>query len=579
MNLNVIDWIVLLGLTLLFLAIGLSQRRKATSGGLEGYFLAGRKLSWWLAGLSMVATTFAADTPLAVTELVVQNGISGNWLWWNMLAGGMLTVFFFARLWQRAGVLTDVELCELRYSGKAAVLLRGFKAVYLGLIMNSFVIGWVNLALIKIIAVFFNITAPAVLYGLMGAAMVIVSVYCSFSGLAGVALTDAVQFGVAMFGCVVLAYQVLDASAVGGLSGLIVSSPSWRLDFFPTIGQAGSGLAISLGSFLSFVALQWWASWYPGAEPGGGGYIAQRMMSVKSEADAFRATLFFQIAHYAIRPWPWIVVALCVPLLYPELPAERAAEGYVMAMRDYLPAGLKGLMLAAFLAAYMSTVSTQLNWGASYLVNDLYKRLIKPYCSDNQIITISRWTTLGLMVVSFFITTQLKTIKGAWELLLECSAGVGFVLIARWYWWRINVWSEVSAFVAPLAGILILKWFIPSWSSSAAGFAFTVGFSLTITLIITMVTHPEKNETLTTFFAKVKPRGFWGKYATAVSPDPPLGHALLGWVAGIATGYAALFLIGYVIFSRWTEACICLAVLGLGVWVFARMISNPMREV
>ncbi len=552
-------------LMVLFLVVGLSQSKRSAEGGLVGYFLAGKSLTWWMAGLSMVATTFAADTPLAVTELVYKYGISGNWLWWNMLAGGMLTAFFFARLWLRSGVLTDIELTELRYSGDKAALLRGFKAVYLGLLMNALVIGWVNLALLKLIAVFSGVTDVVFLYGLLFAAMVLVALYSALSGLAGVVLTDAVQFLVAMTGCIILAYNVLNTETIGGIEGLIAQIPAAKLDFFPTIGQGAEALSISVGVFLSFITLQWWASWYPGAEPGGGGYIAQRMMSTKTEKDAFKAVLFFQIAHYALRPWPWILVALCVPVLYPNLPPQQAGEGYVLAMRDYLPSGLRGLMLAAFLAAYMSTISTQLNWGASYLVNDFYKRFFMPKATESQIINVSRWATVLLMLVSFLVTTQLESVSGAWVFLLKSSAGVGFVLIARWYWWRINAWSEITAIIAPLVGVYLTQSF-----SDALGFALTTGFSVLVVLVVTFLTAPENPELLRRFCEKVRPRGFWKSVSSHQSPDPPIYTLLIQWLCAIALGYGLLFLIGYLMFGFWLAAVVCLVVV-LGAGFLIRM--------
>jgi Na+/proline symporter len=551
---SVLDIWVIGGLLLLFLGVGLSQTSRSSTAGVGGYFLAGRQLSWQLAGLSMVATTFAADTPLAVTELVFKYGISGNWLWWNMMTGGMLTAFFFSRLWLRSGVVTDVEFTELRYGGQKAAVLRGFKAVYLGLLMNALVMGWVNLALLKLIAVFSGINDLFSLYAILFAAMVLVALYSALSGLAGVVLTDAVQFVFAMTGCIILAFNVVFSEKIGGISNLVARLPDSKLDFFPTIGSTGETLAITVGMFFSFVALQWWASWYPGAEPGGGGYIAQRMLSTRSEKDAFRAVLFFQIAHYALRPWPWIVVGLCVPLLYPNLTETQAAQGYIMAIRDYLPSGLRGLMLAAFLAAYMSTISTQLNWGASYLVNDLYKRFFFPQADDKQIIVVSKWATVLLMVFSFAVTTQLESVSGAWYFLLKSSAGLGFVLIARWYWWRINGWSEIAAIVAPLLG----AWLTSSYPE-ATGFALTTAFTVAAVLVVTGLTPAEKPELLEKFCQKIKPRGFWKSFSPA-SPDPDLWHTAGQWLASIALGYAVLFLIGYTILGFWWAAGLCFLV-------------------
>src|SRR5690606_33359109 len=321
---------------------------------------------------------------LAITEMVGKQGIAGNWLWWCMLAGGMFTTFFFARLWRKAEVLTEVEFIELRYSGKAAAWLRGFKALYLGLFMNVLIIGWVNLALIAILEVFFEIPSEKVFW-ITGLAMLIAAVYAAISGLKGVAVTDAMQFIVAMIGTIVLSVLVINSESIGGISGLKEKLPEGTLNFLPVLGTSsidGNTLALSFASFFAFIGIQWWASWYPGAEPGGGGYIAQRMMSTRSEKDALYATLFFQVAHYCIRPWPWIMVGLACIILYPDLSDAEMKNGYVMAMKEFLPVGMRGLLLVAFFAAYLSTISTQLNWGAGYVVNDFYRRFLKPDASD-----------------------------------------------------------------------------------------------------------------------------------------------------------------------------------------------------
>ncbi len=455
MNLAIIDWVIIGLYFFVALIIGL-RYRGIGSRSLTDYFLGGRKMPWFVAGVSMVATTFAADTPLAVTELVAQNGISGNWLWWNMLLGGMLTTFFFARLWRRSGVLTEVELIELRYSGIQAAFLRGFKSVYLGLFMNVLIMGWVNLALMSILKVLFDIPDDQLLFYALGA-MAITAVYSSISGLWGVAVTDVVQFVIAMTGCIILAIIVINSPEIGGISGLKSNLPPWALNFFPSIsdftpGDAATGLTITAGTFLAFIGFQWWASWYPGAEPGGGGYVAQRMMSTKNERDSVYATLLFQIAHYCLRPWPWILVGLASLVLYPELGANEKRLGFVMAMKDFLPAGLMGLLLVAFLAAYMSTISTQLNWGASYLVNDFYLRFFEPGASQKKLIKVSRIVTFLLMIIAVFATSQMNSISGVWQFIIECGAGLGLVLILRWYWWRINAWSEITATIAPFIG-------------------------------------------------------------------------------------------------------------------------------
>lgn len=585
MILETADWLIIISYFILSLGIGIYFTRKAGKN-LTNFFLGGRNMSWWLAGVSMVATTFAADTPLAVTELVAQNGIAGNWIWWNALLGGMLTVFFFAKLWRRAEILTDIELIEMRYSGKEAAFLRGFRSIYLGLFMNAVVIGWVNLALISILEVFFNIPEDAALFYVAGA-MVLTLVYSSLSGLLGVAVTDFIQFFIAFGGCIILAIIVVNSDSVGGIDGLKTQLPDWSMQFFPqiesrsltsaNIGTIGETLTISVATFVSFVGIQWWASWYPGAEPGGGGYIAQRMMSTKSEKDALLSTLFFQITHYCFRPWPWILVGLCTLILYPELPADDKKLGFIYAMRDFLPVGLRGLLLVAFFAAYMSTISTQLNWGASYLVNDFYQRFINKSASEKTLVRASRLATLLMMLFALFVTTQFSTIKGAWYFLLQASAGLGLVLILRWYWWRINAWSEIAATLVPLlvlsiiSGInafveyqLVLKiapenfptlYRFHQWLSISPNSFFLITVSTTISwLTVTFLTPPTQKKTLIAFYEKIRPQGAWKpirELAGYTEASSTLSSLALCWLLAIILTYSSLFLFGKLIFMEW----------------------------
>jgi SSS family solute:Na+ symporter len=586
-----IDWFILALFFVITLLIGL---RYASNAGenIGEFFLGGRNLPWWVAGTSMVATTFAADTPLLVAGLVAQNGISGNWLWWNMLLGGMLTTFFFAHLWRRSGVLTEPELIELRYSGKPASFLRGFKAVYLGLFMNVIIIGWINVAMMKILQGFFGIDATQSLL-FVGAAMLFVAIYSAISGLMGVVITDAIQFIIAMTGCIILSIIVITSEKIGGISGLKAQLPGWSLSFFPAIGNGGVAgtaevLSIGVGAFFARIGVQWWSSWYPGAEPGGGGYVAQRMMSCKDEKHAVYATLFFQIAHYALRPWPWILVGLASLVLYPELAADNKEIGFVYAMRDFLPVGLRGLLLAAFFAAYMSSVSTQLNWGASYLVNDLYKRFIKPQAGDKELVNWSRISTIFLMLVALFVTTQLTTIQGAWGFIIECGAGLGLVLILRWYWWRINAWSEISATIAPFIAFGAIKLIeisklgelhavygndIPAEAMMAfnkaypyltfpGSFFITVLFTTVVWLVVTFITQPEPAEHLRRFYDKVKPQGAWNFAGNALpaGSNSSMVTPLIGWLGAVVFVYAVLFFIGKLIFMEWMIAGILLAV-------------------
>jgi len=564
MELAPIDWIIIIAYLVLALGIGLYFKNQA-SKSLSDFFLGGRKLPWYIAGISMVATTFAADTPLWVTEKIAQHGISGNWLWWNMLIGGMLTTFFFARLWRRANVVTELEFVELRYSGKAAAFLRGFKSVYMGVFLNAVVIAWVNKALASIIEVFFEIPASETIY-YVAIAMAIVVIYSTLSGLIGVAITDFVQFFIAMAGCIILAIVVLYSDKVGGISGLKSQLPAWRFDFFPKINSTSVGdtigtYSVTIGAFLTFSLVQWWASWYPGAEPGGGGYIAQRMMSAKNEKHAVMATLFFQIAHYCLRPWPWIIVGLCALVLYPELSIENSSHGFVLAMRDYLPAGLKGLLLVAFLSAYMSTISTQLNWGASYLTNDLYKRFIRKSKAgesekdvQKDYVLKARLFTLLIVLISLIATTQITTIDSAATFLIECGAGLGMVLILRWYWWRINAWSEIVASLAPFIGYIISNYLLELPYPN--NFLFTVVFSTICWLLITFLSKPTNQETLSNFYSVVRPDGWWKPFNQKENNKSNLLGLSLCWISSVIMIYSTLFLIGDLIFLNFQDALV-----------------------
>lgn len=572
MELTSLDWGIIIGFLVLILGVGISYTRQA-SKDMESFFLGGRNMHWLLAGVSMVATTFAADTPLAVAEIISGNGISGNWLWWNFLAGGMLTTFFFARLWQRSGVLTEVELIEMRYAGKPAQFLRGFKAIYLGVLMNVIVIAWVNVALQSLLVVFFDLSETrALLY--TGGAMALAATYASFSGLIGVAVTDAIQFVLAMIGCIALAYFVLNAPEIGGIAGLkeqLESQNPTILNFLPSIGttgNAGTTLGLTVVGFLAYAGCQWWACWYPGAEPGGGGYVAQRMMSTRSDKDAVYATLFFQIAHYCIRPWAWIIVGLAAVVLYPDLAAGDEKLGYVYAMRDFLPAGWRGLLLVAFLAAYMSTISTQLNWGAGYLVNDVYKRFLMKDSDSEHYIIVSRISTIILMILGLIISTQINSISGAWSFIIQAGAGLGLVLILRWYWWRINVWSEISATIAPFFFTGLIKWYEYQYAVTVElpiALITTTLFTTCVWLPVTFLTKPEPDRILVPFWKKV--HGVEdGNYKTNSGKfSENLKYLFACWVSAIVMTYSILFLTGKLLLQEYGTgfSLILLAMLSL----------------
>jgi len=565
MVLSLLDWLAIASFLVLSLLVGLYFRKRASSS-MASFFVGNRNMPWLVAGISMVATTFAADTPLAVTELVGKNGISGNWLWWSYLSGGMLTTFFFARLWRRSGVITEIELVELRYGGPTASFLRGFKAIYLGLFMNVLIIGWVNLAMITIITQFFGVSYE-IAYAVVGGVMVLAAIYTALSGIWGVAVTDVIQFVVAMGGSIVLAIIVVNSPEVGGIAGMKAALPPETFSFFPKIvddsggSSAAQTLGISVAAFFAFVGMQWWASWYPGQEPGGGGYVAQRMMSTKTEKGAVYATLLFQIAHYCLRPWPWILVALSCLVIYPEMnPAfhPELGEGefgktYVLAMRDYLPPGLRGVLLASFLAAYLSTISTQLNWGAGYLVNDLYKRFLKPEESDKSYVDASRIATVFLLIAGLSVTQFMDSVSGVWTFIIECGAGLGLVLILRWYWWRVNAWSEITAtivpFIAYFTALYVLELEFPN------RFFFTVGVTTLSWIVVTFLTPPEKDATLQRFCDQVKPDGAWKNFSN--NKEQSTNHTTwlaVCWIAAVIMAYSVLFAFGKIIFQEWSEA-------------------------
>ena len=573
-----LDWAVILAYFALATTIGVSLTRRG-GRSVADYFVGGRALPWWLAGTSMVATTFAADTPLAVTELVAQYGVAGNWLWWNMVMSGILTVFFYARLWRRAGVLTDVEFTELRYGGRPAAVLRAFRAGYLALPVNLIVMGWVNLAMVEIASVALDIPRLAALL----VCFLLAAGYSVLSGLWGVVVTDLFQFGLALGGAVVLA--VFAVEAVGGISGLeagladVYGSAEAATALLPAQGVAWMPAI----TFAVYLAMNWWASWYPGAEPGGGGYVAQRIFSARTERDGLLATLWFNVAHYALRPWPWILVALSTTVLYPGL--ENPRQGYVMAILDLLPQGLTGLLLAGLAAAYMSTISTQLNWGASYLVNDLYARFLDRGEGEAHLIRVSRAATLLLMLASLLVTYFMSSIEGAWRFLLAIGAGTGLVLILRWYWWRINAWSEIAAMVASLMVSLAL-WFgaglDPDDPGQWAGIMIvTVACSTAAWLAVTFLTRPEPEEVLEGFYRRVRPGGpGWSAVSRRLGfgREEIEGGALnwTNWVAGVVAVYTALFGTGKLIFGAWGEAAALLALTAAAfAWIARNLRALP----
>jgi len=499
-------WVIIIYLVAM-LALGLGFSKRAGKS-LEDYFISGRALPWWIAGTSMVATTFAADTPLAVTGLVIKDGIAGNWVWWSYAVGGMLTVFLYARLWRRSRVVTDVELVEIRYSGQEASFLRGFRALYLAILMNCLIVGWVSNAMIKVLHVtlkpeeipalaptFNSIThtlnatlgtgwsitdvSNAMILLLL---LAITGLFSAVSGLWGVSVTDFAMFWIAMFGCVALAFFAMHW--VGGMDGLrtgltkTYGSHREVMRFIPDFFAKKP--LMPLAAFFVFISVTWWASWYPGAEPGGGGYVVQRMASCKNEKHSLLATLWFTMAHYGVRPWPWIIVALVAAVKFPSLilPAADADAGYPKVMAAVLPAGWRGLLLVAFFAAFMSTISTQINWGASYVVNDFYKRFLNPGAEARHYTNVSRLATVVILIIGTIVSFKITSVAGAWKLMLTIGAGTGLVFLLRWYWWRINAWSEISSMVASLAIAMYLIYGFKWPMTGAFDYAKLVGIGL-----------------------------------------------------------------------------------------------------
>lgn len=548
MQLAPLDWSIIAAYFLFNVLIGFYYKKRAGANTAE-FFLSGRNVPWWLAGTSMVATTFAADTPLVVTGLVARNGIAGNWLWWNMVASGMLTVFLFSRLWRRSGMTTDIELAELRYSGKPAAFLRGFRALYLGILMNCIILGWVNLAMVKILMLVLGISKDQALWIVIGI-IALTSFVSTLSGLWGVLVTDLFQFAIKMTMVIVLGIEAV--RAVGGIDAMkakLGGDGSAFMSFVPDLHSVWMPAV----TFFVYIAVNWWATWYPGAEPGGGGYVAQRMFSAKDERNSLLATLWFNVAHYALRPWPWVVVGMASVILYPHLADPES--GYVRVMIDYLPASLRGLMVAAFAAAFMSTVGTQLNWGASYLVNDFYRRFVAKTKPERHYVHASQVATVILTVISAVVTHYMDSIAGAWKLLIVTGAGTGAVLILRWYWWRINAWSEVSAMAAAFIVSIVLQTAFGLDSDNPVQFAYliliTVAVTTAVWLATTFLTAPESDATLIGFYRRVRPAiAGWNRIA-GLAPDvrasTDLAWNLFDWLCGCVLIYGSLFGIGKII--------------------------------
>jgi|TARA_B110000467_G_scaffold38770_1_gene35380 Na+/proline symporter len=558
MKLSILDWSIIGTYFLLSLAIGLWAARKAGKDTTT-FFLAGRNMPWWLLGISMVATTFSTDTPNLVTDLVRQNGVSGNWGWWAFLITGMLTVFVYANLWRRSGVLTDIEFYELRYSGKAAAFLRGFRALYLGLVFNVLVMGAVSLAAIKFGEIVLGL--PGWLTLLVACSITLV--YSTMGGLKAIIITDFVQFTLAMIGSIWGCVYILGLEKVGGLSNLITHpNVVGKLALIPDTSDPNVWVPVLLVP----LAVQWWASYYPGSEPGGGGYIAQRIFSAKDEANAVGATLLFNIAHYALRPWPWILIALASLIVFPELtdiqqafpnlPADKLGHDVAYpAMLTLLPSGLLGLVAASLIAAFMSTMSTQVNLGASYLVNDFYRRFINPNASEKQLIKMARLFTVFSLIMGAGLGLVLTNAGQAFSLLLLLGAGTGLIYILRWFWWRINAYTEIVAMISSLFISIYFSFIhdglgiyeLEGWQKLVIGALLTTA----IWIIATFMTPPDDDETLQNFVNKVNPGGpGWARFTASSSERWPVPKGVLSMILGCLAVYGSLLGMGQFIYGH-----------------------------
>ena len=572
MHLQLIDWIIVAVSLFICFVPALFFGKRAGKSTSE-FFVSGRSVPWWLAGLSMVATTFSSDTPNLVTDIVRRQGVAGNWVWWAFVLTGVSTVFFFARLWRRSGVMTDLEFYEIRYSGKAASFVRGFRSVYLGLFFNCMIMATVNLAACKIGGILFGLERWQTLLcvGILNV------VFATHSGLWGVLVIDMVQFFIKMTAVIAAAYFALQLPQIGGLSGLIeklstVKGPG-GLNYLNILPDFTSNWDMAIAVFIMPIAVQWWAVWYPGAEPGGGSYIAQRMLASKSEKDSLGAVLFFNIAHYVLRPWPWILVALCSVIVYPQLsdiqhafpnldPRLLGHDIAYPAMLKFLPVGFIGLMVGGLIAANSSTILTHLNWGASYLVHDFYRRFIRKDANEKHYVLMGRLATIGLFVCSSSLVFVLDTAKDAFDIILQVGAGTGLLYIIRWFWWRVNAWCEVvamaSSFIVSIVLLIMSKNGIHF--STHIALLITIGFT-TICWLATAFIGPQTNKNvLIEFYKKIRPFGPGWKHikeetgiiTKATHENIPL--ALLGWIAGCMTIWSALFMVGNYLYGRFNIA-------------------------
>lgn len=567
MSLSFLDLSIIFGLLTVYLIVGYRASKKSGNGSKE-FFLSGGKMPWWLLGVSMVATTFSADTPNLVTDIVRQNGVSGNWAWWAFLLTGMLTVFVYAKLWRRSGVMTDLEFYELRYSGKAASFLRGFRALYLGVFFNIMIMATVSLAAIKIGGVILGLQ-PWVILAVAGTVTVL---YSALGGLRAVILTDFIQFAIAMVGAIWAAATITHLPEVGGLEGLFThENVSDKLNLLPDFSNSETLIPM----LIIPLAVQWWSVWYPGSEPGGGGYVAQRMLSAKNEDHAMGAVFLFQAAHYALRPWPWIIVALASLILFPDLASIRAAfpdldpsiighDLAYSAMLTFLPSGLIGIVIASLASAYMSTISTHLNWGSSYIVNDFYVRFINPKANGKAQVRIGRMSTVVLMILASFMALFLESALDAFNILLQIGAGTGLIFILRWFWWRINAYTEITGMVVSFIIAIYFKFIYSGDMADHWQLCWGVGITTVAWLIVTLITSPESSEKRASFKALLGPES-----------KSNMSLKILGMLIGTVCIYSALFTTGFVLYGNSGSLMISVPVfltsLFATIWVWKRL--------
>ena len=583
MSLSTIDWVFIGVFFLISLAIGIYASRKAGKSSSE-FFLSGRNMPWWLLGVSMVATTFSADTPNLVTDLVRKDGVAGNWVWWAFLLTGMMTVFVYSRLWRRSGVVTDLEFYEMRYSGGEAAFLRGFRAIYLGVIFNILIMASVCMAGIKIGGVLLGISPVQTLL----LASVVTVAYSVLGGLRGILLTDFFQFIIAMIGTIWAAVVIVNLPEIGGLGALVThENVVDKIALLPSFHDRDIFVAL----LVIPLAVQWWAAYYPGAEPGGGGYIAQRMLAAKDEKNALAATLFFNIAHYALRPWPWILIALASLVVFPDLASIKTAFPDISdsildddlaypAMLSYLPKGLLGIVIASLIAAFMSTISTHLNWGSSYMANDVFRRFIKPDASEKDLVLVGRVSTVLMMICAAVLALFLQSAKQVFDIIVLLGAGTGLLYILRWFWWRINAYSEITAMVVSFLVAITFKFILVDKLSGAAELLLGVGITTVAWIAVTFLTRPTDQKVLQSFYQKIRPHSAGWKPVVkealqhnVITADQvttgKFPRELAMMFAGVFFVYSTLFCTGYILYGNGNYALVSgfvALVSGLIIW-------------